>query len=38
MGPAGWPRMTLLGRIVLFLAAFGAAMALQTGIGYYQSK
>ena len=38
MGPAGWPRMTLLGRIVLFLTAFGAAMALQTGIGYYQSK
>ena len=32
MGPAGWPRMTLLGRIVLFLTAFGAAMALQTGI------
>ena len=32
------PRMTLLGRIVLFLAAFGAAMALQIGIGYYQTK
>ena len=38
MGPASWPRMTLLGRIVLFLTAFGAAMALQIGIGYYQSK
>lgn len=33
-----WPQMTLLGRIVLFLAAFGAAMALQIGIGYYQTK
>lgn len=33
-----WPQMTLLSRIVLFLAAFGAAMALQIGIGYYQTK
>lgn len=32
------PHMTLLGRIVLFLAVFGAAMALQIGIGYYQTK
>lgn len=34
----GWPQMTLLGRIVLFLTAFGAAMALQIGMGYYQTK
>ncbi len=33
-----WPQMTLLGRIALFLAVFGAAIALQIGIGYYQSK
>ncbi len=33
-----WPRMTLLGRIALFLAAFGLAMALEIGIGYYQTK
>ena len=33
-----WPQMTLLSRIVLFLAAFGAAMALQIGIGSYQTK
>ena len=32
-----WLRMTLLGRIVLFLTAFGAAMALQIGISYYQT-
>ena len=32
------PRMTLLGRIALFLSAFGAAMAIQIGIGYYQTK
>ena len=32
-----WPQMTLLGRIALFLAVFGAAIALQIGIGYYQS-
>ncbi len=38
MGRIRWPRMTLLGRIALFLAAFGAAMALQIGIGYYQTK
>lgn len=38
MGHIRWPQMTLLGRIVLFLAAFGAAMALQIGIGYYQTK
>lgn len=31
-------RMTLLGRIALFLTAFGAAMALQIAIGYYQGK
>ena len=33
-----WPQMTLLGRIVLFLAAFGTALVLQIGIGYYQTK
>ena len=33
-----WPQMTLLGRIVLFLSAFGAAMALEIGIGYYQTS
>ena len=33
-----WPRMTLLGRIALFLAAFAAAMVLQIGIGYYQTN
>lgn len=33
-----WPQMTLLGRIVLFLTAFGAAMALQIGIGSYQTR
>ncbi len=33
-----FPRMTLLGRIALFLAAFGAAMALQIGVGYYQTR
>ena len=38
MPPIKWPRMTLLGRIALFLAVFGAAIALQIGIGYYQSK
>lgn len=38
MGRIRWPRMTLLGRIVLFLSAFGAAMALQIGIGYYQTN
>ena len=38
MGRIRCPRMTLLGRIVLFLAAFGAAMAFQIGIGYYQTK
>lgn len=31
------PRMTLLGRIALFLSVFGAAMALQIGIDYYQA-
>ena len=38
MGRIRWPRMTLLGRIVLFLSAFGAAMVFQIGIGYYQTK
>ena len=38
MGRIKWPQMTLLGRIALFLAAFGAAMAIQIGIGYYQTK
>lgn len=38
MGRIKWPRMTLLGRIVLFLAAFAVAMALQIGIGYYQTN
>lgn len=38
MGRFRWPQMTLLGRIVLFLSAFGAAMALQIGIGYYQTR
>lgn len=33
-----WPRMTLLGRIVLFLTVFAVAMALQIGIGYYQTN
>ena len=33
-----WPGMTLLGRIVIFLAAFAAAMVLQTVIGYYQTN
>lgn len=32
-----WFRMTLLSRIILFLTAFGVAMALQIGIGYYQT-
>lgn len=32
------PNMTLLGRIVLFLTAFAAAMVLQVGIGYYQTN
>lgn len=38
MGRVKWPQMTLLGRIVLFLSAFGMAMVLQIGIGYYQTK
>ena len=38
MGGVNWPRMTLLGRIVLFLSVFAAAMALQIGIGYYQTS
>ena len=38
MGRIKWPRMTLLGRIVLFLSAFAVAMALQIGIGYYQTR
>lgn len=38
MGRIKWPHMTLLGRIVLFLTVFAAAMLLQMGIGYYQSK
>lgn len=38
MGRIRWPRMTLLGRIALFLTAFAAALALQIGIGYYQTN
>lgn len=38
MGCIRWPRMTLLGRIALFLTAFAVAMALQIGIGYYQTS
>ena len=38
MSRTKWPQMTLLGRIVLFLSAFGAAMALEIGIGYYQTS
>ncbi len=37
MARVKWLRMSLLGRIILCLAAFGAAMALQAGIGYYQT-
>lgn len=33
-----WPRITLLGRIILFLTAFGAALLLQMFIGRYQSQ
>lgn len=32
------PHLTLLSRIVLFLAAFGAALLLQMGIGSYQTQ
>ena len=38
MGPIKWPKMTLLGRIVLFLGAFAVAMSLQIGISYYQTN
>jgi len=38
MGRIRWPQKTLLGRIVLFLTAFAVAMALQIGIGYYQTS